>query len=204
MIAVIDLKMGNLGSILNMLKRTGSDSIITCDAVEIARAEKIILPGVGSFDRAMKSLVDLGLTGVLNERVMKFKTPVLGICLGMQIITKSSEEGVLPGLGWIDANTVKFKFNGRQDNLKVPHMGWNTIEIKNDSPLLSGMPEDMRFYFAHSYHVLCGRKEDIVATTGYGYDFVSIFKHDNITGVQFHPEKSHTFGRKLLDNFIGM
>lgn len=201
MITIVNFGMGNLGSIRNMLRRLGVESIVTCDASEVTKAERIILPGVGSFDQAMNKLSDLNLIEILNERVLKYKTPVLGICLGMQILTRNSEEGALPGLGWIDAQTIKFRFDNEHNNLKIPHMGWNTMEVKKGCLLLDNMLEDSRFYFAHSYYAVCNRKEQIAATTNYGYDFVSVFQQDNIMGVQFHPEKSHKFGMKILKNF---
>lgn len=202
MITIIDFGMGNLGSIRNMLRRLGAESIATCDASEIVKAERIILPGVGSFDQAMSRLRDLNLIEILNERVLKYKIPVLGICLGMQILTRTSEEGALPGLGWIDAQTLRFRFDNGYNSLKVPHMGWNTAEIKKDCLLLENMLEGSRYYFAHSYYVACNRPEHIVATTNHGHDFVSVLQQGNVMGVQFHPEKSHKFGTKILGNFM--
>jgi glutamine amidotransferase len=202
MIAIIDYGMGNLGSIANMLKKIGAKAVITSEAATIDAAEKLILPGVGAFDNGMKNLNDLGLIPLLNTKVLKQKTPVLGVCLGMQLITKSSEEGTLPGLGWVEAKTVKFEFNGKPHNLKIPHMGWNFMDLKQDNSILADMYESPRFYFVHSYHVVCQDQKDVLATTDYGYEFASAIAKENIIGMQFHPEKSHKFGMRLFKNFV--
>jgi imidazole glycerol-phosphate synthase subunit HisH len=200
MIVIIDYQMGNLGSILNMLKKIGTAGTISSDHDEIRRAEKLILPGVGAFDQGMANLERMGLIPVLRELVLEKRTPILGICLGMQLMTKSSEEGKLPGLGWIDARTVRFRHDASTD-LKVPHMGWNTVTVRKDSVLFRDMFPEPRFYFVHSYHADCRDAADVLTTTHYGYDFTSAFQQDNITGVQYHPEKSHKFGMKLLSNW---
>jgi glutamine amidotransferase len=202
MIVVIDYGVGNLGSILNMLRRIGASAIVSSNPEEIARAEKLILPGVGSFDNGMMNLRSSGLLPAITQKVMESETPILGICLGMQLLTKSSEEGVSPGLGWIDAATVRFSFGNGQSLLKIPHMGWNTIKTNRPSALFDGFTESARFYFVHSFHVVCKNQEDVLATTVHGYDFASAFRRRNIFGTQFHPEKSHKFGIKLLKNFI--
>ncbi|MBN1306082.1 MAG: imidazole glycerol phosphate synthase subunit HisH [Anaerolineales bacterium] len=203
MIVIVDYGMGNLGSILNMLKKIGvTGAKISSSPDEVEQADKLILPGVGAFDTGMKRLAETGLLEVLNEKVLKSKTPTLGVCLGMQLITKSSEEGQLPGLGWIDARTIRFQFDPRQTGLKIPHMGWNFIEFQREGALLMDMYPGSRFYFVHSYHVVCGNAADVLATTNYGYDFVSIVQHENIMGVQFHPEKSHKFGMRIYKNFV--
>ncbi len=204
MIVIVDYHMGNVGSIKNMIKKLGSDSVISSDPTTIRNAGKLILPGVGAFDNGMENINKLNLLDILNEKVLQKRTPILGICLGMELITKSSEEGIREGLGWIDASTVKFKFLDNVENLKVPHMGWNTIQIKKQSRILLNMRENPRFYFVHSYHPVCNNVKDVVAETTYGYPFTSIFAHKNIVGVQFHPEKSHKYGMKLLQNFIEM
>ena len=201
MIVIIDYHMGNVGSIQNMLRKIGIDSMISSNPNEIENADKIILPGVGAFDTGMKNLAELDLLDLLKEKVQKNSTPTLGICLGMQLITKTSEEGTLSGLGWIDAITQKFQFGFTQNILKIPHMGWNTISIQRKDHLLKNLDNNSRFYFVHSYHVKCNNPEDVLATTFHGYDFVSIFKKNNIIGTQFHPEKSHRFGMTLLKNF---
>jgi glutamine amidotransferase len=201
MITIIDYGMGNLGSIANMIKRIGYSSDITDNLGKIRNADKIILPGVGNFDKAMKNLADLKLIEVLKEKTLNNKTPILGICLGMQLMTNKSEESNEKGLGLIDAKVKRFSF-GDNGNFKIPHMGWNLIQIKKENPLIHNLPEEPRFYFVHSYHVSCNNQNDILTTTHYGYDFDSAFAVDNIMGVQFHPEKSHKFGMQLLKNFI--
>lgn len=198
MIVIIDYGMGNLGSIANMIKKVGSQCIITSDLEKIKNATKLILPGVGSFDNGMKNLKELGMIEVLNQKILIEKTPILGICLGMQLMTKSSEEGSLPGLEWIDARTEKFV----SDNLKIPHMGWNIIRHQKESKLFDALEDEKRFYFVHSYRVSCNHKEDILTHTNYTQDFVSSFEKENIIGVQFHPEKSHKFGMSLIKNFV--
>lgn len=199
MITIVDYGMGNLGSIENMFKRIKVESEITGAVERIASAKKILLPGVGAFDAAMQRIETAGLLEVLNKKVLEEKVPTFGICLGMQLLTKSSEEGKLPGLGWIDARTVKFNFTN--NSLKIPHMGWNTVTLQRESPLIDSLPDEPRFYFVHSYYVHCNSACDVLTTTHYGTDFHSIIQHENILGAQFHPEKSHKFGMKILENF---
>jgi len=199
-IVIIDYNMGNPASIKNMIKRIGYESTITSDKNQIINAQKLILPGVGSFDAAMNNLTQLDLIDVLNIKVLKENTPVLGICLGMQLMANKSDEGKLPGLGFIDAEVKKFDFE--DESLKVPHMGWNIIDTKKLSKLFDSTPERSRFYFVHSFYVKCNLETDILTTTNYGNTFVSSFEKGNIIGVQFHPEKSHKFGMQLLKNFI--
>lgn len=203
MITIVNYGMGNLGSVQNMFKRIGVPSEITGDPAIIAKSTKLLLPGVGAFDAAMQKIADSGLLTVLNKKVLEEKVPTLGICLGMQLLTNSSEEGVLPGLGWIPAKTIKFKF-APDSKLKVPHMGWNYVFSKKSSPLTSDLPEEPRFYFVHSYYVQCVNEEDVLTTTPYGSDFHSIVQKDNVFGAQFHPEKSHKYGMKLLANFASL
>lgn len=203
MITIVNYGMGNLGSVQNMFKRIGVPSEITGDPAIIAKSTKLLLPGVGAFDAAMQKIADSGLLTVLNKKVLEEKVPTLGICLGMQLLTNSSEEGVLPGLGWIPAKTIKFKF-APDSKLKVPHMGWNYVFSKKSSPLTSDLPEEPRFYFVHSYYVQCVNEEDVLTTTLYGSDFHSIVQKDNVFGAQFHPEKSHKYGMKLLTNFASL
>ncbi|OGC08494.1 imidazole glycerol phosphate synthase, glutamine amidotransferase subunit [candidate division WOR-1 bacterium RIFOXYA2_FULL_36_21] len=202
MIVIIDYGMGNLGSILNMLKKIGVEAQISSDLSVIAKASKFIFPGVGSFDNGMRKIKQLGLIEILEEKVLKEKSPILGICLGMQLFTKKSEEGELPGLGWIDAETVRFNLKDHDQNLKIPHMGWNQIVPQKKSLLFSEMFSDPKFYFVHSYHLICNDISAELTKTFYGYDFVSSVQKENIYGVQFHPEKSHKFGMKLLRNFV--
>jgi glutamine amidotransferase len=204
MIIIIDYGMGNLGSIRNMLKKIGTPAEISSDPSKISSAEKLVLPGVGAFDHGMTNLSARGLIPLLNRRVLDEKCPILGICLGMQLLSQSSEEGNLPGLGWIAGKTRRFQFLKGMASLKIPHMGWNEVKAADGAPLFIGFDETPRFYFVHSYHVCCDHSEDILATTFYGYDFVSAVKHENIMGTQFHPEKSHKFGMRLLKNFVGL
>ena len=201
MITIIDYKTGNLGSIQNILKRIGEDSVVTSDKDEIARATKLILPGVGAFDTGMRNLTGLNLIDILNKKVIEEKIPVLGICLGMQLLSKGSEEGSLPGLGWIDASTVRFKFEDSTE-YKIPHMGWNFIRQHKTGRLFDNMYPDSRFYFVHSYFFFANDPEDVLTSTTYEIEFTSAIERGNILGVQFHPEKSHKFGMKLLKNFV--
>lgn len=199
MITIVDYGMGNLGSIRNMLKKIGFESEITSDPQAVLHARKLILPGVGAFDAGMESLDRSGLRQALDTRVLADKIPVLGICLGMQLMTAASEEGRLPGLGWIDAKALRFEPS--QAAPKVPHMGWNLVEPTRQAPLVDGLPSESRFYFVHSYHVRCAQPDDVLLSTVYGLTFHSGFQRENVWGVQFHPEKSHRFGMQLLRNF---
>jgi glutamine amidotransferase len=201
MVTIIDYKTGNLGSIQNILKRIGEESVITSDKNEIARATKLILPGVGAFDTGMRNLSGLDLVNVLNEKVKVEKVPVLGICLGMQLFSGGSEEGSLPGLNWIDGESIRFRFEDSQE-YKIPHMGWNFVKQHKSSRLFDNMYTDPRFYFVHSYFLRVHNAEDILTSTTYEIEFTSAVERGNILGVQFHPEKSHKFGMKLLRNFV--
>ena len=201
MIAIIDYGMGNFGSIQNMLLRIGIESEITSDISIIESAEKLILPGVGAFNKAMERLNEIKIIPALNTQVLEKKKPILGICLGMQLFSNSSAEGNTRGLGWIDAETVKFNFGSSLDRLQIPHMGWNTIKIHQNNPILDDADEESRYYFVHSYHVQCKYDTNVLATTTYGIEFHSAIMRDNIFGTQFHPEKSHKFGLRLLHNF---
>jgi imidazole glycerol-phosphate synthase subunit HisH len=199
MITIVDFNMGNIGSIRNMLKKVGVPAQITADPAVIAVATKLILPGVGAFDPGMENLERSGLIGALRQRALVDKVPTLGICLGMQLMTGRSAEGIRPGLGWIDAEVSRF--DPADGSLKVPHMGWNGVQPLRASPLTEALPTEPRFYFVHSYYVQCRQPEDVVLETSYGQKFHSAFQHGNIYGVQFHPEKSHKFGMALLSNF---
>jgi glutamine amidotransferase len=201
MITIIDYRTGNLGSIQNILKKIGEESIITSDKNEIANAKKLILPGVGAFDTGMANLKKLDIVDILNYKVLVEKTPVLGICLGMQILSKNSEEGFLPGLGWINAEARRFKFIDT-NSYKIPHMGWNYVRENKANNLFKEMPSDARFYFVHSFFFSANDTADILSSTTYEMEFTSAIEKGNILGVQFHPEKSHKFGMKLLKNFI--
>lgn len=202
MITIVDYGMGNLGSIKNMFKYIGVEAVIESDADNIKNASKILLPGVGSFDAAMKRINENGLKEVLDEKALKEKVPVLGICLGMQLLTNLSEEGSLNGLGWIPAETFSFKEKISKE-YRVPHMGWNIVKKANESKLLEGFDsfEEIRFYFVHSYLVKVKNEINSLMKTNYGIEFDSAIIKDNIYGAQFHPEKSHKFGMKLFENF---
>ena len=200
MICIIDYGLGNLGSLQNMLKRIGAESVISSDREIILSSNKLILPGVGTFDTGMRNLRSLGLIDILNEAVLVKKTPILGICLGAQLMLNESEEGNEKGLSWIEGKVVLF--NPKDKNIKVPHMGWNNLINSDSNALLKDMPEiPSRFYFVHKYHFSLEVKDYESSHCKYGYEFPASFRKDNIYGVQFHPEKSHQFGIKLLKNF---
>lgn len=201
MITVIDYGLGNLGSIRNMFKRIGAPVQVTSDLHLIAAAEKLLLPGVGAFDNAMARINEIGLRTVLDRKALVEKTPILGICLGMQLLTRGSEEGQLPGLGWIAASTTRIPASA---GIKVPHMGWNVVHPTRPSPLIADLPPQSRFYFVHSYCVHVDNPEHSILKAHYGIDFDAAIQHDNIYGAQFHPEKSHKFGMQLLENFANL
>lgn len=203
MVAIVDYGIGNLNSIRNMLNKIGVDCTITSSPEGIRQARKLIMPGIGAFDAGMSRLMASGLIPTLNEKVLNDKTPVLGICLGMQLMTRGSEEGRLPGLGWIQAITRRFD-RLSDPTLKVPHMGWNVARPAKESVLLQECPEEPRFYFTHSYYVACENPQDQLLTVRHGSTvFDAGFEHGNLMGVQFHPEKSHRFGMWFLKNFAG-
>jgi glutamine amidotransferase len=199
---VIDYGMGNIGSILNVGRAAGGRLVLSDSADEISRASKLILPGVGAFDQAIANLAARGLMDAIKYSVLTRRVPILGICLGMQLFTRASEEGTLPGFGWISADTIRFKLDKEDTTRRVPHMGWNTCEPVQHSGLLDTLPPDFRFYFVHSFHVRCDDAADVLAWTVHGYRFASAIRHDNIWGVQFHPEKSGKFGLALVRNFL--
>jgi glutamine amidotransferase len=201
-IVVVNYLMGNLGSIGNMLHRIGYASVVSSDAEEISQADKLILPGVGHFDRGMEQLAALGLIDVLARKVLEDKTPVLGICLGMQLLGARSEEGARRGLGWIDADFVRFRPADAEYEIKIPQMTWNYTKQRKPSQLMDAMLDRPRFYFVHAYHAVMKHPEDTLLTTHYGYEYTAAFERENILGVQFHPEKSHKFGMLLLKNFV--
>ncbi len=202
MICIVDYGLGNLGSIRNMLKKIGAPSVISSSPADIRSAEKLILPGVGAFDAGMQNLRQSGLIPVLEERVFGKHVPMLGICLGMQLMAGGSAEGDQPGLGWIDAQAERFDFGQSERRLPVPHMGWTDVEIVRSDPLTDNLPSSPRFYFVHSYHVRCAQPADELLRAHYGIDFTAGFSRGNLRGVQFHPEKSHKFGMALLKNFV--
>jgi glutamine amidotransferase len=212
LINVIDYGAGNIGSILNMIRKLSGEAELVSTPEQIANADKLILPGVGHFDFGMKTLNDSGMVEALHEAVEKKGTPILGICLGAQLMTRSSAEGQLPGLGWFDATVNSFRddwqrlgINGVSKDgvrLRTPHMGWNYVTLKKDSELTSNLPENPRFYFVHSYYIKSGVPEDVMFETNYGLPFAAGLQHENKYAVQFHPEKSHKFGLKLFENYL--
>lgn len=201
MIAIVDYGMGNVGSIKNMLKRVGATTTVTSDPQTLAAATKVILPGVGAFDNAMSRINGSGLRAVLDHKALVERVPVLGICLGMQLLTRGSEEGTAKGLGWIPADTRRFP---AREGLKVPHMGWNACRAATPSRLTQGLEDEPRFYFVHSYYVAADRPEHSILKTTYGLEFDSAVQQGNVYGAQFHPEKSHRYGMRLLQNFAEM
>ncbi len=201
MIVIVDYGLGNLASVRNMIRKAGGESIISSDHEEIRSAEKLLLPGVGHFARGMENMRSSGLDVLLSERVLEHRVPVLGICLGMQLMAAHSEEGDARGMGWMDAEITRFR-QEKMGDLKVPHMGWNDITLKKTHPLFPDAQAEERFYFVHGYHAVCHRPEDVLATASYGYEFCCAYSRDNICGVQFHPEKSHRFGMEVMSRFI--
>ena len=201
MVVIVNYGSGNIGSVANIIKKAGATALVSSDAADIERATRLILPGIGAFDTCMGNLNASGLIPALRERVVNAGIPLLGICVGMQMLMGGSEEGVLPGLGWIAGRTRRF-LHTTDAALRVPHMGWNDVVVKRAAPLFAGLESAARFYFVHSYHVQCERAEDVLGETVYGYPFASAVQSGNISGVQFHPEKSHKFGLALIRNFI--
>jgi glutamine amidotransferase len=201
MINIIDYGMGNLGSIVNMFKKIGVQARISGKIDDLESADKILLPGVGSFDRAMERIEDLGLKPALNRQALEIKKPILGICLGMQLLTRGSEEGSLPGFGWIAADTRRFP---QMPGVRIPHMGWNSVQSLTPSPLTQNLYKENRFYFVHSYQVQVDMPENSLLKCTYGISFDAAIQNENIFGAQFHPEKSHKFGMQLLKNFASL
>ncbi|MFC1749419.1 imidazole glycerol phosphate synthase subunit HisH [Pseudomonadota bacterium] len=201
MISIVGYGVGNVGSIVNMLKRIGHSSYVATSPDELEGAKKVILPGVGSFDSGMNKLISGGWKEILDQKALQEKVPILGVCLGMQLFTKGSDEGDAPGFGWVDAETKAFDKSLMATGERVPHMGWNVVESEKESPLFDGLTDEQRFYFVHSYHVVCNNPADTLTTTCHGYKFTSSFEHNNIIGVQFHPEKSHKFGMEFFRRF---
>jgi glutamine amidotransferase len=202
-IGIPNIACGNFASVLNIVARVGGSATILQKPEQVAECDKMILPGVGAFDHGMKSLHDGLWTDALHDFVLQRKRPILGICLGMQLMCRGSEEGVLPGLGWIDAHVRRFQLPAGSP-LKVPHMGWNTITVRRQNTLLSPERGEQRFYFVHSFHAVCADAQDVIATAWHGSDVTAAFERQNVMGAQFHPEKSHRFGLALMKRFVEM
>lgn len=201
-VVIIDYGMGNLRSVENKFNSQNCTVRISSDKDCILNADKLVLPGVGHFKNGIKNLKERGLVEVLEQKVLVDKTPILGICLGMQLFTHFSEEGNVEGLGWIDATTKKFEFDFRTSFLKTPHMGWNSLRVKKEHDIVNNIWDEDQFYFVHSYFVQCENENDILTETQYGQLFASSIQKDNIVGVQFHPEKSHDCGALMIENFV--
>jgi imidazole glycerol-phosphate synthase subunit HisH len=199
MIAIVDYGVANLGSMRNMLRRIGTEAQLAAAPETILAADKLILPGIGAFDHGMSELAARGLDEPIRQRVLRDRKPILGVCLGMQLLGRGSEEGNRPGLGLIDAHCEKLRAGAE---LRVPHMGWNHLRPQRPSALLAELDAQSRFYFVHSYHLVCERPQDVLATAVYGIEFTAMIQRDNIHGAQFHPEKSHRYGMRMLQNFV--
>jgi glutamine amidotransferase len=202
-ITIVDCGIGNIKSVQRMVEYVGGSALIVSDPKSAMSADKLILPGVGAFDSGMNALTENGWIETLEYLAFKRKIPVLGICLGMQLLCRRSEEGVLNGLGWFNADVVAFD-PAKLSNLKIPHMGWSVVNAQKPNPILTVAAEPQRFYHVHKYHVVCDSDDDILAKSTYGIDFVSAISNKNIYGVQFHPEKSHKFGMQLFKNFLAI
>lgn len=205
MIVIVDYKIGNPMSVRNMLAKGGHrEAVISGDAAVLRDATKIILPGVGHFDAGMRKLRGSGLYDLLNEKVLEQKTPVLGICLGAEMLTKGSDEGTEKGLGWIDAHCRRFEVSEMSEPRSIPNMGWLDVRAGKASRLTADLPPEPRFYFTHSFHIVCFDPSDRLLTADYGYEFTAAVERGNVFGTQFHPEKSHKYGMKLLANFAAL
>jgi len=198
-LAIIKYNAGNIQSVLYALERIGIEATVTDNVEAIRKADKVIFPGVGEASTAMNYLKERKLDRVIKN----LQQPVLGICLGMQLMCKGSEEGVLPGLGWFDADVKRFRIP-EGSPFKIPHMGWNAVQVKKDNPLIEKKEEEQRFYFVHSYHAVCNNPQDELLSAVHDYEFTAAISHDNIYATQFHPEKSHRFGMELLKHFIAL
>ncbi len=203
-IAIVNYGSGNVQAISNIYQRMGVPFLITRRPEDLSAADRIVLPGVGAFDQAMSELARSGMQSALNTAVLQDAKPLLGICVGMQLFAKSSEEGTAQGLGWVDGVVKRFDQSSFEPRLGLPHMGWNTVEPMRSSPLFAGVNLESEFYFLHSYYFQCDRSGDRLGVTPYGISFASVIQKDNIYGVQFHPEKSHDSGVQLLTNFARM
>lgn len=205
MIGIVNYGLGNIKSIYNIISNVGGEARILDHHSQLEGCSKLILPGVGAFDHGMNGLKNGNWIEPLNEFVLEKRIPILGICLGMQLMCKRSEEGQVPGLSWVNADVNRFSFGDNPHGLlRIPHMGWNTIKLLKTTPLFSQNEMKQRFYFVHSYHVVCDNASDVLATANYGFDIHAAFVKDNIIGLQFHPEKSHRFGKMFFRNFIAL
>lgn len=200
MITIIDYGLGNLASVANMFRRVGVPTCITSNPLDIETSSKLVLAGVGAFDNGMENLSRAKIREALQYAVLVRRVPVLGICLGMQLMFESSEEGQLPGLSWLPGRVRRIQLPSRS-KLKIPHMGWNTINVKKPSTLFAANESERRFYFVHSYHAECTEPENLLATVVHGGEITAAVERANIYGVQFHPEKSHTYGVALMTRF---
>lgn len=201
MITLIDYGVGNINAFVNVYKRVDVPVKIAKTKEDLIGAEKLILPGVGHFDHAMTQLNNSGMRDTLDKMVLVDKIPVIGICVGMQMMANNSDEGTLEGLKWIDASVRKFDESKINQVTRLPHMGWNDVKPVKDIPLFKGLEKDAIFYFLHTYYFECNNPNDVMAVTEYGGEFASAAHHENKYGIQFHPEKSHSYGETLLHNF---
>jgi glutamine amidotransferase len=203
-ITIVDYGLGNLASIANMLKRIGAGSILASTPEQLREATSLILPGVGAFGKGMQNLHERGLVDALTRKAIDEKVPVLGLCLGMQLLVSSSEEASVPGLGWIEGRCVRFSPTGLAPEIRIPHMGWNRVTRRTQHPLFDDLGPDARSYFVHAYHLVDVHEEDQLGSTDHGVRFPSVVARGNLMGVQFHPEKSHRFGMSLMRSFARM
>ncbi len=202
-IVILNYQMGNIHSVYKRLSNLDCKLKVSESPNDLNNADKIILPGVGHFSKAMEQLKRLEYLDILNEKVLVKQTPILGICLGMQVMCKKSEEGNTEGLGWFDADITKFKVSDKL-RYKVPHTGWNDVLITKDHPIITNIPKETAFYFVHSYHVSNHQDDDVLGVTNYEKDFVSAIAKEHIVGMQFHPEKSHDVGQRIFENFVNL
>lgn len=201
MITIIDYGVGNVLAFVNVYNRLNIPVTVAKSADNLRNASRLILPGVGSFDHAMQQFDQSGMRQLVEQLVMRDKLPIIGICVGMQMLAKSSDEGNLPGLGWIDGKVKKFDLSAMPPDTNLPHMGWNDVAPVAEGGLFKGMEKDSRFYFLHSFYFECHQQSNVLAVSDYGGNFSCAVQRDNVFGVQFHPEKSHHFGSQLLKNF---
>lgn len=204
MITILDYGVGNIGSIYNMLRKIGASAVVTSDVAAIRDASKLILPGIGHFDAVMNTFNRAGIRPAVEEAVLGRQIPILGICVGMQMMMADSEEGTEKGLGWVQGRVRRFDFTKFAAPLRLPHIGWNHVQAAKRHSVIGALPENSRFYFVHSYHAVCDEPADVLLRANYGIDFTAAFAARNMIGVQFHPEKSHRYGMQLLRGFAGV